>query len=869
MWCWWRWASGLRWRSSSRRRTWVMSRATSSTTAGPLLLLSSILLLLVQQSSANLNLYITKSEVRRILGLTAEMFYVREGVVNDYAMSWTVPVGANIHALHFTWRSTDKKPLLYNMAVSTNKGNDKEAHGKVDERSTNKRKPARNKDARSSRENSGGAVVLAPPYVNVSLTGTVPTEATTFTLYLPCTGAASAEVNVTLNINVTSPRPNLPPTVLYFKRKKICLQGQSSGAYSPHQDPMEERPSLVSTSLYYGLCGAAAFVLVLMCIVAAAYIRRSVRARRQRDHCTLTSNCGSDQKSRTGTSSSLLSPTSNNVYTPTNYTYTPTNHTYTPSSHTYTLPSSSTSNCYASLTQLPVSSLQTLPRPPTQTLPRPVASRPPTAAGGAVDAASPPSRDCTFTTDSRDSTLNKRELLVDPCMAQLQENFKHLQVDRRRVRLTSVLLEGCYGRLYRACIQADAPLPHTQVLVKTVQGSASQQQVRALCRDATRLASVQHRSILAVAAVSLGASAPPLLIFPDLGFHNLKLYLRARAAHLSPSDLQQVALQAAKALSYLHSCNILHTDLSARNCYISDDLQLRVSDTALSADLFPEDYQPIVSGTADAAAAVKPVAWMALEAILDGVSSQPCDVWSWGVLAWELSTLAQQPYLDLDMCHLPEFLRDGYRLAQPATCPDVLYQLMAFCWAINPQHRPRAALLVEYLLGLNQQPPSAFSTISSSIMADLQTSNHIPASSFLHNSTSVGTDLKRLNLGSPASLMNTSASVGGDIKGLTHQFHSHSLNAAASSAISKGELRGVSQLAPLYSKPSSVAVNVTTAADASATGVYSTPHAVEWTMPLHTPVVPPPLPPANCTLAPLRAPRPQHPLPTLSNTIIL
>lgn len=153
------------------------------------------------------------------------------------------------------------------------------------------------------------------------------------------------------------------------------------------------------------------------------------------------SNCGSDHKSRSGTTSSLLSPVSHNVYTPTNHTYTPSTHTYTPSTHTYTLPSSSTSNCYASLTQLPVSpSHNTLPRPPpfTLTLPRPL-TRPATSASLTRDFPSPALRlpassggASTLTTasggGSRDSTLNRQELLVDPCLALLQENFKHLQV---------------------------------------------------------------------------------------------------------------------------------------------------------------------------------------------------------------------------------------------------------------------------------------------------------------------------------------------------------------------------------------------------------------------------------------------------------
>lgn len=68
-------------------------------------------------------------------------------------------------------------------------------------------------------------VALLQPFLNISLTGSVPTKPDTFALHLPCTGALSAEVDVTLNINVTSPTPNVTPSILYFKRRKICLKG--------------------------------------------------------------------------------------------------------------------------------------------------------------------------------------------------------------------------------------------------------------------------------------------------------------------------------------------------------------------------------------------------------------------------------------------------------------------------------------------------------------------------------------------------------------------------------------------------------------------------------------------------------------------
>ncbi|RXG70707.1 Tyrosine-protein kinase Drl, partial [Armadillidium vulgare] len=65
---------------------------------------------------------------------------------------------------------------------------------------------------------------LYDPMVNISLTGNIPTKPSTFKLSLPCTGLLNAEVDVILNINVTSPRPEVSPTVLYFRRRKICMK---------------------------------------------------------------------------------------------------------------------------------------------------------------------------------------------------------------------------------------------------------------------------------------------------------------------------------------------------------------------------------------------------------------------------------------------------------------------------------------------------------------------------------------------------------------------------------------------------------------------------------------------------------------------
>ncbi|GLV43123.1 derailed [Carabus blaptoides fortunei] len=86
-----------------------------STTCG--LLLVVIVLIAVQPAVTHLNVFITQSEVMKLLGLNAELFYVRDGVVNTYAMNFVVLVPAHISDLEFSWQSLTKHPNGMSVSV--------------------------------------------------------------------------------------------------------------------------------------------------------------------------------------------------------------------------------------------------------------------------------------------------------------------------------------------------------------------------------------------------------------------------------------------------------------------------------------------------------------------------------------------------------------------------------------------------------------------------------------------------------------------------------------------------------------------------------------------------------------------------------
>ena len=75
-----------------------------------------------------------------------------------------------------------------------------------------------------------------------------------------------------------------------------------------------------------------------------------------------------------------------------------------------------------------------------------------------------------------------------------------------------------------------------------------------------------------------------------------------------------------------------------------------------------------------------PVLWMSPESLFDGVSSTKSDVWSYGVLLWEIVTCGERPYTGVATEALLDLIKDGYRMSIPLQCPQNLYQIMKSCW---------------------------------------------------------------------------------------------------------------------------------------------------------------------------------------------
>ncbi|KAG5276137.1 hypothetical protein AALO_G00128270 [Alosa alosa] len=274
------------------------------------------------------------------------------------------------------------------------------------------------------------------------------------------------------------------------------------------------------------------------------------------------------------------------------------------------------------------------------------------------------------------------------------------EVPREKITVLRELGQGSFGMVYEG-IAKDIVKgePDTRVAVKTVNESASlRERIEFLNEASVMKAFSCHHVVRLLGVVSKGQ---PTLVVMELMTHgDLKSYLRSLRpdAENNPGrppptikEVIQLAGEIADGMAYLNAKKFVHRDLAARNCMVAEDYTVKIGDFGMTRDIYETDYYR------KGGKGLLPVRWMAPESLKDGVFTARSDCWSFGVVLWEVSTLAEQPYQGLSNEQVLKFVMDGGYLDRPDNCPERIHNLMQMCWQYNPQMRPSFQEIIDMI----------------------------------------------------------------------------------------------------------------------------------------------------------------------------
>ncbi|XP_071608113.1 ephrin type-B receptor 1 isoform X2 [Heliangelus exortis] len=260
---------------------------------------------------------------------------------------------------------------------------------------------------------------------------------------------------------------------------------------------------------------------------------------------------------------------------------------------------------------------------------------------------------------------------------------------------------GEFGEVYKGRLKLPGKR-EIYVAIKTLKAGYSEKQRRDFLSEASIMGQFDHPNIIRLEGV-VTKSRPVMIITEFMENGALDSFLRQNDGQFTVIQLVGMLRGIAAGMKYLAEMNYVHRDLAARNILVNSNLVCKVSDFGLSRYLQDDTSDPTYTSSLGGKI---PVRWTAPEAIAYRKFTSASDVWSYGIVMWEVMSFGERPYWDMSNQDVINAIEQDYRLPPPMDCPAALHQLMLDCWQKDRNTRPRFTEIVNTLDKMIRNPAS-------------------------------------------------------------------------------------------------------------------------------------------------------------------
>uniref|UniRef100_A0A8C5I976 receptor protein-tyrosine kinase n=1 Tax=Gouania willdenowi TaxID=441366 RepID=A0A8C5I976_GOUWI len=271
------------------------------------------------------------------------------------------------------------------------------------------------------------------------------------------------------------------------------------------------------------------------------------------------------------------------------------------------------------------------------------------------------------------------------------------ELDASCIKIERVIGAGEFGEVCSGRLKLPGKR-EVSVAIKTLKVGYTEKQRRDFLCEASIMGQFDHPNVVHLEGV-VTRGKPVMIVIEYMENGSLDSFLRKHDGQFTVIQLVGMLRGIAAGMRYLSDMGYVHRDLAARNILVNSNLVCKVSDFGLSR-VIDDDPEAVYTTTGGKI----PVRWTAPEAIQFRKFTSASDVWSYGIVMWEVMSYGERPYWDMSNQDVIKAIEEGYRLPAPMDCPPGLHQLMLDCWQKDRAERPKFDQIVGILDKMIRNP---------------------------------------------------------------------------------------------------------------------------------------------------------------------